>query len=31
MRMKDLREETITEACLVGNIVEPGEIGWTHG
>ena len=32
-RMKDLREEVGTKACIVGKIVEkePDEMGWTHG
>ena len=30
-RLKDLREEVATKASIVGNIVEPDEMGWTHG
>ncbi len=30
-RMKYLREEIGTKACIVGKIVKPDEMGWTHG
>ena len=29
--MKYLREEIGTKACIVGKIVKPDEMGWTHG
>ena len=29
--MIDLREEIGTEACMLGQIVEPDEKSWAHG